>query len=176
MNADSQRQNRSTDFLVVQLPGNRCCRSFGIASVLEVIAVVLLLAACGSSGLRVRTGVASLELDKDCARAETSRGAGWSGMEFCFRERNDRTLGIFASLAAPDYSPQGLALLAKPETDLEFFLKNGRSFHAKTDVVGFLSLEVKTKSPIAYFLIRYSPTELVKCDAELGGPVCEPAP
>jgi hypothetical protein len=137
--------------------------------------LAILLTACGSSGLRVRTGVAKLEMDDGCAHAETPQGAGWSGMQFCFLERDDRTLGVFASLAAPNYSPQGLALLAKPETDLEFYLEDGKSFHAKTDAVGFVSLEVTTKSPIAYFLIRYSPSESLKCDAELGGPVCEPA-
>jgi hypothetical protein len=143
---------------------------------LGALVFAILLVGCSSSDLRVRTGIAKLEIEKGCARADTPQGAGWSGMTFCFLERSERTLGVFASLAAPDYSPQGLALLAKPETDLEFYLKDGRSFNAKTDAAGFLSLEVTTKSRIAYFLIRYSPSELLKCDAEIGGPVCEPAP
>jgi hypothetical protein len=156
----------------------RAVSSVGVTGVSRfVVAWVLLglLAGCGVDGLAIRKGVASLEVDQDCVSAKTPQGAGWSGNAYCF-ERDDRTLSVLASLAAPDYSPQGLALLAKPRTDLKFVLKDGNSFDVKTDASGFVAFEVVSKSPIAYFLIRYSPTEQLKCDAEVGGPVCETSP
>jgi hypothetical protein len=136
-----------------------------------MLALLGLLAGCGSAGVELREGVASLEVDQSCVSAKTPKGAGWSGNAYCF-PRDDRTLSVLASLAVPDYSPQGLALIANPRTDLKFFLEDGHSFSLTTDSQGFVAFEVKSKSLISYFLIRYSPTEQLKCDAEVGGPVC----
>jgi hypothetical protein len=140
----------------------------------HILAVIslLVLVSCSRKGLEIRTsGVATLEAEGSCWVSKEG-GDSWSGIEFCGL-RSPKTLAILGSRALPGFGPKGLALLAKPDTDLKFFLEDGKSFMIKTDAEGFAAFEVSSKSPIAYFLIRYSPKEQLKCDAEVGGPVCE---
>jgi hypothetical protein len=140
---------------------------------LLLLAPCFLLAGCGSAGLEVRSsGVASLKQSDGCSSAEPV-GDLWGVSRYCSIGSN-RDLGVLAARSIEGFSPQGLALLAEPDSELKVFLGDGKSFTVKTDAKGFVAFEVKSKSPIAYFLIRYSPKEQLKCDAEVGGPVCEP--
>jgi hypothetical protein len=145
------------------------------AKTLRLLAAMslLILVSCSQKDLEIRvSGVATLESQGSCWVSREG-GDSWSGIEFCGL-RSPKTLAILGSRALPGFGPKGLTLLAKPDTDLKFFLEDGKSFMIKTDAEGFAAFEVSSKSPIAYFLIRYSPKEQLKCDAEVGGPVCEP--
>ena len=140
-----------------------------------LLLVVCLLVGCGAATLEVRSaGVASLRPSGSCWVAEPV-GDLWATIEHCSSGSN-RDLGVLAARFVPGFSPQGLAIIARPTSVVTVFLDDGKSFEVKTDPRGFVAFEVKSKSPISYFLIRYSPTEQMKCDAEVGGPVCELVP